>query len=153
MAIIDNLFSLCNLFNIGFASYIKYIGHHRQIWGEFQGSKWAMRLIDDLQCTSRRVRIKTVEPWPFQQKCIIAAHLPPRSELSGAERCWADVLMDREINRGPDQRNLRLRGKKGQRYQMGRNTKSKLNDPTVAHGCLLISQIDFDVMVTKQRPV
>ena len=57
----------------------------------------------------------------------------------GAERCWADVLMDREINRGPDQCNLRLRGKKGQRYQMCRNTKSKFNDPTVAHGCLLIS--------------
>jgi hypothetical protein len=36
---------------------------------------------------------------------------------------------------------------------MCRNTKSKLNDPTVAHGCLLISQIDFDVMVTKQRMV
>jgi len=57
----------------------------------------------------------------------------------GAERCRADVLMDREINREPDQRNLRLRRKKGQRYQMCRNTKSKFNDPTVAHGCLLIS--------------
>jgi hypothetical protein len=33
------------------------------------------------------------------------------------------------------------------------NTKSKSNDPTVAHGCLLISQIDFDIMVTKQRLV
>jgi hypothetical protein len=56
----------------------------------------------------------------------------------GAERCSADALMDREISRGRDQRNLRLRGQKGQRYQMCRNTKSKFNDPTVAHGCLLI---------------
>jgi hypothetical protein len=68
-----------------------------------------------------------------------AAYLSRFAAAVGAERRWADVLVDREINRGPEQRNLRLRGKKGQRYQMCRNTKSELNDPTVAHGCLLIS--------------
>jgi hypothetical protein len=68
-----------------------------------------------------------------------AAYSSPFAAALGAERCWANVLMDREIGRGPDQRNLRLRGKKGQRHQMCRNTKSKLNDPTVAQGCLLIS--------------
>ena len=80
-------------------------------------------------------------------------HSRPFAAAVGVERCWADVPMDRKINRGPDQRNLRLRGKKGQRYQMCGNAKSKFNDPTVAHGGLLISQIDFDVMVTKQRLV
>jgi len=47
--------------------------------------------------------------------------------------------MDRELIEGLINGNLRLQGKKGQRYQMCRNTKSEFYDPTVAHGCLLIS--------------
>jgi hypothetical protein len=47
----------------------------------FQSCKWAMRLIDNLQCPSRRGRIKTVEPGRFNS--IIAAR--SLSELSAAE--------------------------------------------------------------------
>jgi hypothetical protein len=59
------------------------------------------------------------------------------NDRPGAERRWADALVHRELNR-PDQCNLRLGGKKGERYQMRGNTKSKFYDPTVAQGRLLI---------------
>jgi hypothetical protein len=64
--------------------------------------------------------------------------------------CWANVLTDREIDRELDRRNLRLGGKKGKRYQMSGNTKPEFNDPTIAYGCLLIGQVDLDIMVIKK---
>jgi len=101
--------------------------------------------VDHLRCTSPRRQ--------DQDRLNLAVstevHHRRRLPRSETDRCCDGVLMDREINRGSDQRNLQLRGKEGQRDQMCRNTKSEFNDATVAHGCLLPSQIDFDVVVTK----
>jgi hypothetical protein len=67
-------------------------------------------------------------------ECILAARLAAAFETSavGPMCQWIEKSIEGPINA------IRLRGKKGQRYQMCRNTKSKFNDPTVAQSCLLI---------------
>ena len=126
---------ICFLFAIRLtlASHrILNIGRHQQI------PTW---YIDELCCLFKFDWSGIPRQWVHHSRRSAAA--------VGAERCRNGS----RTNRAPDQRNLWLQGQKGQRYQMCGNAKSKSDDPTVTHSCLLISQIDFDIMVTKQRLV
>ena len=45
------------------------------------------------------------------------------------------------------------RGEKGERNEMRGYTKPKMNDSTVARGCLLCGKIHFDVMMIQQHTI
>lgn len=81
---------------------------------------------------SRWVGIKTVELSHFNNSA--SYHIRPFAAAVGRS-C---ALLGRCPSGSRNQRR-ELRGKKRQSHQMCRNTKSNINDPTVAHRCLLIS--------------